>query len=625
MTRTPHILLALLAATAFVGCSRANVNSVNDAVDDLWAADQADATDKLNLADHDGLLRETDLWIEALDGAVAGHTLELPFDGETIDSSGIYDAIAPLVLDLVDAIEDTATTGAAVSTIVQSMVEELPGEWDLLPYVLSLKLADALESQITLATLQPDDFLWESPLDGCNKARIDSLVALSVDLVGLEAEVTEDGLELVLLMESPAVVIDEMRLWHRTVVFDCAVRTVEDFSFGLDGFELPPTTWLLQLGDASAAYHWPTVSASATGWCGETATLSSTIHDVLYGAGGPASAAGFPTPGHYLYTEIRTVEVAPEPLAFDAFTLAEKIAYVLDVIAALEVDLPSFWDTVQIATFVAGLGEELAAATHVVTWEAVSALFSGGAEELLDSSGGGLRGRWNGLHGDHVALSLTLVQEGDEDDDEDEVDPTDFSFDIPAFVGDTDLDTVLDPIDNCPDDSNRNQKDTDFDGVGDACDDVLDATSAGISFQLGRWQVLSASQAQLVANARCGAVELDLGHLFDRAGLLHPSLLEVLTDEQIRASMLAIDELIQRIHDRYDERWPGEEQLVAVAVQEWLAGTPLTLQQLQLVVATLDATAALVEAELGDGAPVLQQVGVAQAELVAHIQSQPGW
>ena len=38
------------------------------------------------------------------------------------------------------------------------------------------------------------------------------------------------------------------------------------------------------------------------------------------------------------------------------------------------------------------------------------------------------------------------------------------------FTADTDEDTVLDCLDNCPDTPNADQTDTDGDGVGDACD-----------------------------------------------------------------------------------------------------------------------------------------------------------
>ena len=41
---------------------------------------------------------------------------------------------------------------------------------------------------------------------------------------------------------------------------------------------------------------------------------------------------------------------------------------------------------------------------------------------------------------------------------------------LPPAPIDTDRDSIIDSLDNCPIDSNRNQLDTDKDGLGDVCD-----------------------------------------------------------------------------------------------------------------------------------------------------------
>jgi len=42
--------------------------------------------------------------------------------------------------------------------------------------------------------------------------------------------------------------------------------------------------------------------------------------------------------------------------------------------------------------------------------------------------------------------------------------------DIGDVCDDSDLDTIFDDVDNCPEDANVMQDDTDADGIGDVCD-----------------------------------------------------------------------------------------------------------------------------------------------------------
>ena len=45
---------------------------------------------------------------------------------------------------------------------------------------------------------------------------------------------------------------------------------------------------------------------------------------------------------------------------------------------------------------------------------------------------------------------------------------------VPDVDLDRDLDGVPDAVDNCPDEGNPPQKDSDFDGIGDACDEEVE-------------------------------------------------------------------------------------------------------------------------------------------------------
>lgn len=51
----------------------------------------------------------------------------------------------------------------------------------------------------------------------------------------------------------------------------------------------------------------------------------------------------------------------------------------------------------------------------------------------------------------------------------------------PGSPGDRDGDAVRDPVDNCPDTFNPDQADDDGDGVGDACDDLVDGDGDGVA------------------------------------------------------------------------------------------------------------------------------------------------
>ena len=69
---------------------------------------------------------------------------------------------------------------------------------------------------------------------------------------------------------------------------------------------------------------------------------------------------------------------------------------------------------------------------------------------------------------------------------------------VPDVDLDRDLDGVPDAVDNCPDEGNPPQKDSDFDGIGDACDEEVEMKE--LRMELFSSNFLSEPIARLVLN-----------------------------------------------------------------------------------------------------------------------------
>lgn len=609
----------LLTAVLFGGCGASGIPDVMSKLDAAWVFFPDDVEDTLANANSDGLLANTSDWIEGAGDAVVGHTVTLAFeaDGTALDEDALEDELDELVAGLVDAMETMASDGDTESPILQSFVGGEDG-WDDLHETLVDGAVAGMVDQITLGSIQTADFLVE--WDDCAKVRIDALGSLSVEIVGVEATADVSGIDVAVELGSPVVVIDQMRLWHEGFHGECVVDTIEGATLSLAGIEFEALTLHLDVARATASYDWPRSEVSASAWCGEEVVYSSTNHDILYGAGG----ADLPTSYSYAYLDVRTTESAARELgkALDALTFGEKLALAWDTLASFD----TIWDQVEAVSFVIGVLDEV---IQITVDEAIESALDAVEAWLVDRFGhsdarhvppGTLyidhTPPGDPLHGDHLALELAVT-----------VDPTDasvFGLRLASYTSDADHDEVLDPVDNCPDDDNPYQVDGDFDGVGDACDGAI-ISPAIVARGLEAWEVDAEYWARIQAIVLCGAVRADRGEMFDRAGFVRPDDLHVVTETEALDSLVQLEELLWRIQDRHDERWPGEEPVgLAPIVDVWLAESALTPAQRQLVGAYIDAATAMTVAELGDGAAPVRQLSAAREQITTQVQIQPG-
>lgn len=618
-TKNASLLPALLAAATLAGCGGSGIPDVMNTLDIAWVFAPDEVEDTLADASSDGLLTNTSDWIEGAGDAVAGHTLTLPFDedGTALDEDALADELDGLVGALVDAMKEMATSGDTASPLLQRRLPD-DEDWDDLRDDLTEDAAAGMAAAIDLDTLQPGDYLVE--WDDCSKIRIDALDSLSVEIVGVAATADSTGIDIAVELGSPVVALDEVRLWHRRWSGECVPRTVEGATLSLEGLEFEALTLHVDTARVSASYDWPRLEISASSWCGEEIVYSSTYHDIIYGSGG----AGLPSHYAFSYLDIGYTVTAGSEIeaAFDGLSFGEKLALVWD---ALD-DFDSLWDHIEAVSFLVGVIDDV---IRIAIDETLDSAIDSVGDWLADQFGAGAsrvtpygnltfdcQPDGDPLHGDHVAFELAM-----------DVDPTDassFGMTLVSYTLDTDNDDVLDPVDNCPGDANPSQGDADFDGIGDACDGAT-LPPGLVSLLLDGWEAEAEYWASIRAIVVCGAVRADHGEMFDMAGFRRPEELHILSEVQALDCLAELEELLRRIKDRHDERWPGEEHVVlAPTVDTWLAENPLTAAQLQLLGAYIDAATAMAEADLGDGSTAVRQLSSVREQIAAHVQIQPG-
>ena len=125
---------------------------------------------------------------------------------------------------------------------------------------------------------------------------------------------------------------------------------------------------------------------------------------------------------------------------------------------------------------------------------------------------------------------------------------------------------------------------------------------------MDRWYAQATLSARTQAILLCGTPHLDPGLIFDLSGRIRPLLLDYLTDQEAMMAYRSMQEMLQMIHDRYDERWPGDPDWFQYGVQDWIAGSDLNLQQLQLAIAYLDAATSMALAEMDADPAAVQRV-----------------
>ncbi|HMV68341.1 MAG TPA: thrombospondin type 3 repeat-containing protein, partial [Myxococcota bacterium] len=211
--------------------------------------------------------------------------------------------------------------------------------------------------------------------------------------------------------------------------------------------------------------------------------------------------------------------------------------------------------------------------------------------------GGGGGGGPSGepLLGEHIAMLLSFSGSGG------------VSISLDDFVEDVDLDGVLDPMDNCPDDANATQADFDYDGVGGACDPVVDKNSVAIMLAIDAWKEDMEPMAYLLALLDCILNSIDRTIIFDYAGVSIPPIIDTMPPNQVDLVILKMHDLIQRIFDRYKEEWPGPPNdlpWVTYEVNQWRPTTMFNTSQRQLIGAYLDATWRVSKAQYGEQAEI---------------------
>ncbi len=612
-------LPSLLAATVLCGCGSAGVPDLMDTLDSEWESSPIAIEAALLLSDSEGLLTDTSGWIEGAADAVSGRTLTLTFDedGAALDEDALRDEVDALSDDLVEALETMAFDGSTASPLLQTQLPTAV-HWGVLQYTLTEQAVAGLVAAVTLDELQPGEYLVE--WDECSKVQIAALDSMSVEITDVTATADDTGFEVVLALGSPEVTLDEVNLWHRRFYGECVPRTVEGVTLSLAGVEFDALTLHVDLDRATASYDWPRMEVSASSWCGEEVVDSSTYHDILYGD----ADEGLPSSYPYSYLDVRYTDSVERELgdAIDAMTLSEKASLVWDTFGSIG----SFWDQVETVAFVVGvlddvlrafLEETLESALDAVDDWLADQFGSGappvdpGGNVVVDNTPDG-----DPLHGDHVALEIAM--------DVDPADASDFGLTLVSHTLDHDDDDVLDPVDNCPDDANPGQSDGDHDGVGDACD-AATLHPTIVSHGLEAWAADAEYWAQIRATVLCGAIRADRGEMFDRAGIVRPEELHVIDEVGAADCLEALEELLWRIKDRYDERWPGEVHVaLAPTVDSWLAETALTPAQLDLAAAYLDAASAMAAMDIGDGSAAPQQLASVREQISTHVQIQPG-
>jgi hypothetical protein len=213
------------------------------------------------------------------------------------------------------------------------------------------------------------------------------------------------------------------------------------------------------------------------------------------------------------------------------------------------------------------------------------------------------------LFGAHVAIDLHFESTGGA------------SVAIDEVTWDADLDTILDAVDNCPDDANTTQTDVDYDAIGDACDPVTDLDIFMINLRLTLWRSEATSFAEMAADGAC----IDFGPLtsvFPMVGMSIPPIIGALPIERVDWIVSEMHEMIQRIFDRYKEEWPRPEagnEWIRTVVNEWKIQAPMSLQERQLVAQYLEANRRLIVNEYGVNARAAQTL-----QTMKMLVTQPG-
>lgn len=604
----PALWGAPLITLALVGCGSDGVESLIGQLDVMYEDNAFLAEAMVTVAEGDDALLETHEYIEAISAAVVGTRVEVPFVGTVANAAGLQANAEDLAATIVDAMQAELATRPSV--VIDYLVAADGGDWGDVEEALSDALVSSLN--LTLDDIQPGDFLFE--FDDCTKARIDGLDAVSVEIAGIDVSADSDTLTITVDLAAPKIEIDEMRLWVEQW-FWCDVRTLEDVSVSLPSVEFQAAKAKVELDGATESYHFPTATASATAYCGETVVLSSTIRDILYGEAGPASAAGLPVPSefNFSYMDLSFSQTASSALG----DLTSSLSF-----DDVELEISSFWDALALAEFAVSLIEDLID----ILCDFIAQAFLSAVEAIEDwlspdagtaTPGTGPTGGGGGssapvgepLFGSHVAIDLHFESAGGA------------SVAIDEVTWDADLDTILDAVDNCPDDANTSQTDVDYDAIGNACDPVTDMGVLLINSKLTMWNLEATTFARMAALGAC----IDFGPLtsvFPMAGMSIPPIISVLPIERVDWIVSEMHEMIQRIFDRYKEEWPRPEEgdeWITTVVNEWKIQAPMSLQERQLVAQYLEANRRLIVNMHGENARAAQTL-----QTMKMLVTQPG-
>lgn len=636
MTALPRSLSALAAAGLLLAGCGGNAMS---GVDQAWEA-QPDAIEDLVTATVvDGLFTETHRYVEEATEAFEGETLTFNFVDNELDEADMRAQLEPLVAEMIDELEDlSGDSGTASGTLIKfvalsntdlaAMLVDLAlggtiysylvadsDDWHALEERTLDGLVAAMAGSMSLDMIQPGWTIWSLD-DGCTGARIEQLGSISVDITDVVIASEHDSIDLTIELGSPELVIDELWLWREKPVLVsvlppwgiiCEQDQLEDIAISLPGMTFNAATVSMVLDGGSESYAWPTVSVTETaGACNATVTVSSRIHDILYGESVDDRS------DVYRWSAVQGVtENEPEGSLSDQLDGMTN----WEIFKALDIDA-SFLDWVDVAQFGYRMLDDLADIALGAAGDWVADTFGHVVASALVPPTPSVFaaipwGPASSLHGDRIALYLEVVPESDS---------SQFGMEL-SYTVDSDDDGLFDPVDNCPDGYNPFQSDSDFDGVGDYCDDTVDMPSGLISFFVGEWRDDAEQMARLAAIVECGTPHLDPGLLFDQAGIAHAKVVEDLELDAAQEAYGALDELIWRIKDRYDERWPGDEDWLVAAIDEWITDADLDVAQLRAVRAWIAAAITAASGEVDADALVIQQLQAASSRIQQHIQS----